>query len=50
MTESERANEDVGAKQNATLPILPIAAGGAAFAVLLTVVILAAKKRKSDNR
>ena len=49
--ESERANEDVGAKQNATLPILPIAAGGAVLAVLLAVILFAvAKKRKASKK
>ena len=48
--ESERANEDVGAKQNATLPILPIAASVVALAVLLAVVILVAKKRKDEKK
>ena len=49
--ESERANEDVDAKQNATLPILPIAAGGAVLAVLLAVILFAvAKKRKASKK
>ncbi|MBD5437051.1 MAG: SH3 domain-containing protein [Treponema sp.] len=49
--ESEMANEDVGAKQNATLPILPIAAGGAVLAVLLAVILFAvAKKRKASKK
>ena len=48
--ESERANmKAANVKESSALPIVPIAAGGAAFAVLLTVVILAAKKRKSDK-
>ena len=34
-------------KESSSLPIVPIAVGGAALAVLLAVVILAAKKRKA---
>ena len=48
--ESEMANEDVGAKQNATLPILPIAAGGAVLAVLLAVILFAVKKKKYEKK
>ena len=49
-TESERANKEADAKESSSLPIVPIAAGGAVLAVLLAVVILAVKKRISDNR
>lgn len=45
----EAESADADAKQNAALPILPIAAGVAALAVLLAVVLLAGKKRKSDK-
>ncbi len=44
--ESERPNEKADAKKSAAPPVVPIAAGGVAFAVLLGVVLLAARKRK----
>lgn len=46
----EAESADADAKQNAALPILPIAAGVAALAVLLAVVLLAGKKRKSGKK
>lgn len=47
IAESDSPNkDDVGAKKSSALPIVPIAAGGAAFAVLLAVILFAVKKRK----
>ncbi|MDE6068241.1 MAG: SH3 domain-containing protein [Treponemataceae bacterium] len=50
--ESERANEEAStAKESSVLPIVPIAAGGAVFAILLAVVILTiAKKKKYEKK
>ena len=50
--ESESANEEAStAKESSALPIVPIAVGGAALAVLLAVVILTiAKKKKYEKK
>ena len=49
--ESESANEEASTeKESSALPIVPIAAGGAALAVLLAVVIFAIKKRKYEKK
>ena len=50
-TESERANEEAStAKEPSALPIVPIATGGAAFAVLLAAILLASKKKKAEKK
>lgn len=46
----EAESADADAKQNAALPILPIAAGGAVLAILLAVVLLVVKKRKASKK
>ena len=49
--ESERANEEAStAKESSALPIVPIAVGGAAFAVLLAAILLASKKKKAEKK
>lgn len=50
-TESERANKEAAeAKKSSALPIVPIAVGGAAFAVLLAAILLASKKKKAEKK
>ena len=49
--ESERANKEAAeAKKSSALPIVPIAVGGAAFAVLLAAILLASKKKKAEKK
>lgn len=50
IAESDSPNkDDVGAKKSSALPILPIAFGGAASAVLLAIILLAVRKKKAGK-
>ena len=49
--ESESSNEKAAnVKESSALPIVPIATGGAAFAVLLAAILLASKKKKAEKK
>ena len=49
--ESERANKKTtDVKESSALPIVPIAAGVAALAILLAAILLAAKKKKYEKK
>ena len=48
--ENGRTNENADAKESSALPIVPIAVGGAAFAVLLAAILLASKKKKAEKK
>ena len=47
--ENGRTNENADAKKSSALPIVPVAAGGAAFAFLLAVILFVAKRKKSGK-